>query len=96
MLTEPIWQISVDRILPIWGISRAMILKEFLQAEKLTLVAFAPQAGISVQTLHRYVQGHRFPTAENLLRIRLATDGRVTADDFVDQHTGGALPQAAA
>ena len=41
-------------------------------------------------TVHNYVHGERFPTPENLLRIRVATGGLVTADDFVDQHTGAA------
>lgn len=64
-----------------------MELKAYLADEGMTLTAFARQSGLGVQTLHRYVNGDRFPKAEALLAIRVATGGKVTADDFVDQHT---------
>ena len=74
-----------------------MQISDYLKSVNETPAAFARRSGIgSRQTLHAYIQGRRFPTAENLLRIRIATDGKVKADDFVDQHTGGVLPQAAA
>lgn len=67
-----------------------MQLPAYLADRGETLSGFARRSGIgSRQTVHAYVNGRRFPTPENLLRIRVATGGAVTADDFVDQHTGG-------
>ena len=40
------------------------------------------------QTIHNYRHGVRFPTPENLRRIREVTKGAVMPDDFVDQHAG--------
>lgn len=39
------------------------------------------------QTMSRYARGDRFPPPDVLLRIREVTKGKVSADDFVDQHT---------
>ena len=48
---------------------------------------FARQSGIGHrQVVHKYLRGLQFPSPENLLRIRQATGGAVTADDFVDEH----------
>jgi len=70
-----------------------MKLDAYLRQAGLTSAQFAQIAGIgSKQTVHKYRHGLRFPSAENLKRIREATDGQVTADDFVDQHTS---PRAA-
>lgn len=60
---------------------------EWLKGRKLTSSEFARLAGLpGKQLVHKYRHGERFPTAENLRRIRVATEGEVTADDFVDQH----------
>ncbi|WP_204737454.1 hypothetical protein [Gluconacetobacter azotocaptans] len=49
--------------------------------------AFARRSGINLrQIVNRYRKGICFPTPTNLRRIREATNGQVTADDFVDQH----------
>ena len=73
-----------------------MNLKSYLDREKLSVAEFARTAGFrSRQVVHSYLSGERFPTPENLKRIREATGGAVTADDFVDQHTAPA-PEAAA
>jgi len=71
------------------------MLKAYLEERRLTVAEFARRAGLgSRQVVHSYVAGTRFPTPDNLRRIREATGGLVTADDFVDQHT--ARPEAAA
>lgn len=78
-----------------FGKLTGMQLKAYLAENGLTLTAFARSMGLGVQTLHRYVHGRRFPPADVLLRIRNATGGQVTADDFVDQHTAGTTPASA-
>jgi transcriptional regulator with XRE-family HTH domain len=66
-----------------------MKLDRYLREHGLTLLQFGKLSGIGLkQTVHQYRHGLRFPTPENLRRIREATNGAVTADDFVDQHTG--------
>lgn len=71
-----------------------MKLRDWLQKEELTVAEFARRSGIGLrQVVHRYVHGTQFPTPENLLRIREATGGEVTADDFVDQHVAAQLPK---
>ena len=74
-----------------------MKLDEWITKRGLTSAEFGELAGIgNKQLVHKYRHGERFPTAENLRRIREATDGKVTADDFVDQHTGSSSrPEAA-
>jgi transcriptional regulator with XRE-family HTH domain len=72
----------------------AMNLKRHLSESGESVAAFAGRVGVDVKTLYRYLSGERFPTPENLRRIREATGGAVTADDFVDQHT--AAPERAA
>jgi transcriptional regulator with XRE-family HTH domain len=64
-----------------------MKLDDWLKAEKKTSAEFARLSGIGDrQAVHKYRHGERFPTPENLQRIRRATGGAVTANDFADQH----------
>ncbi len=66
-----------------------MKLDTYLREHGLTSVQFGKMSGIgSKQTVHKYRHGLRFPSPENLRRIREATRGAVTAEDFVDQHAG--------
>ena len=44
---------------------------------------FAERIGVSRQALHRYKVGERTPRPSVLSRIREATNGAVTANDFV-------------
>lgn len=44
---------------------------------------FADRIGVSRQALHRYRQGSRIPRPEVLAKIKKATAGAVTADDFM-------------
>lgn len=70
-----------------------MRLDNYLRERGLSSAQFAEISGIgSKQAVHKYRHGERFPTPENLRRIREATSGAVTADDFVDQHAGESPP----
>ena len=73
-----------------------MHLRAHLSQTGETAARFAARVGVDVKTLYRYLSGERFPTPENLRRIREATGGAVTADDFVDQHTAPRTPTAEA
>lgn len=73
-----------------------MKLDDWLKAEKVTSAEFARLSGIGDrQAVHKYRHGERFPTAENLQRIRKATGGAVTANDFADQHAPEPTPAPA-
>ena len=66
-----------------------MKLSEWLCNQIMSDAEFARISGIGQRALvHKYRHGRLFPGPENLRRIRQATNGEVTADDFVDQHTG--------
>lgn len=47
--------------------------------------SFAATIGVSRQALFRYRTGERTPRGEVMARIRAATDGMVTADDFMPE-----------
>jgi transcriptional regulator with XRE-family HTH domain len=66
-------------------------LNDWLAEHKMSDAEFARVSGIGLRALvGKYRHGRQFPAPENLLRIREATKGAVTADDFVDQHTAPA------
>lgn len=66
---------------------------DWLNAEKMSSAEFARLSGIGErQAVHKYRHGERFPTPENLQRIRKATGGAVTANDFADQHAPSTPP----
>jgi transcriptional regulator with XRE-family HTH domain len=72
-----------------------MKLDNYLREHGLTSAQFAEKAGLmGKQSVHHYRHGLRFPTPENLRRIREATNGAVTAEDFVNQHAGESPPFA--
>lgn len=68
-----------------------MTLEAWRRERGLTFEQLADLLGLTGKgrgrTAQRYAKGERFPDPPTLLRIRVATDGLVTADDFVDQHT---------
>ncbi len=64
-----------------------MQLNEYLASRGLTVPKFGQRVGVhNRQTMYQYAKGIRFPPPDVLARIRNATDGVVTADDFVQQH----------
>jgi hypothetical protein len=71
-----------------------MQLRAHLSETKEPIASFAARVQVDVKTMYRYLAGQRFPAPDVLRRIREATGGAVTADDFVDQHTDPAAPPA--
>jgi len=75
----------------------AMKLNDWLLGADMTDAEFARVSGINHRALiGKYRRGLQFPSPDNLLRIREATGGKVTADDFVDQHAASAPAKDAA
>lgn len=67
-----------------------MKLDDWLTKEGINSAQFARASGLGDrQLVHKYRHGERFPSPENLRRIKDATHGQVTAEDFVDQHVAG-------
>ena len=59
-----------------------MTLSHYIEHQKITASAFADLIGVSRQAVHRYLNG-RFPETDVLVKILAATNGAVTADDFL-------------
>ena len=60
-----------------------MKLAQYLETKKITDGEFAEKIGVSLQAVHRYKNGQRFPRPEHLSKIQEVTGGRVTANDFI-------------
>jgi hypothetical protein len=58
-------------------------LKYFLADREMSQAEFAKRIGSTQASVSRYVAGARMPRREHLARIRKATGGTVTADDFL-------------
>jgi predicted transcriptional regulator len=69
---------------------RSMTLAEYLKVAKLTRAAFAAQIGATQVAVSRYITGRRIPHPNVMVRIKQATGGAVTADDFHDQRGAAA------
>jgi transcriptional regulator with XRE-family HTH domain len=64
-----------------------MTLKDWLAKNEMSDAEFARISGIGQRALvQKYRHGRQFPGPENLRRIKEATNGRVTANDFFDQN----------
>jgi transcriptional regulator with XRE-family HTH domain len=61
----------------------AMKISDWLAKADIADSEFADRIGVSRQALSRYKAGARTPRPNVLARIREATNGRVTANDFV-------------
>jgi len=64
-----------------------MHLRAYLTARKISVTTFAESVGVARGTLHQYLRGEQFPRPQTLVRIREATGGAVTANDFVPGDT---------
>jgi len=72
-----------------------MQLLDYIRSTGKTVAAWGREAGIPSRVrMHRLVHGHRFPTPIEINLIRAASNGAVTADDFVNQHTASASEAA--
>ena len=60
-----------------------MTLKEYLASAKLDQKTFAARIGATQQAVSLWVSGHATPRPSVMARIMKATDGLVTANDFM-------------
>jgi transcriptional regulator with XRE-family HTH domain len=60
-----------------------MQLSAYLADKGISDADFAQAIGVTRQAVHRYKTGGRLPEWPVLAKIREATDGAVTADDFL-------------
>lgn len=60
-----------------------MTLDRFLSLSNTLPSQFAARIGVSASTITRIVRGERRPNLETLQKIVRATEGAVTADDFM-------------
>ncbi|TSD89093.1 helix-turn-helix transcriptional regulator [Mycobacterium sp. KBS0706] len=58
------------------------ILRDYLQVRGISPAEFARQIGRDRKTVHRWVSGERIPRPPEMAKIRDATGGEVTANDF--------------
>lgn len=65
-----------------------MILSDWIKETGRTVDGFAAELGKTRQTVHRYLNGSRFPKREVIRKIETLTRGRVAASDWFA--TGGA------
>jgi transcriptional regulator with XRE-family HTH domain len=74
-----------------------MKLADYLKIEDLQPSAFAVRLGTPASTVTRLLKGERSPGLDLLAKIRTATDGKVTPDDFMpDQVIAEPRSEAAA
>lgn len=73
-----------------------MQLSEYLSQNNETARAFGSKIGVKgPATIYRYMQGIRFPSARILKKIEEATNGEVTANDFLSASCVGTPAQEA-
>lgn len=66
------------------GKSWSMKLTDYLAREKMTATAFAARINVPVSTVTRLLANERSPRLDLLVKIRTATSGEVTPNDFAD------------
>lgn len=74
----------LTRTLPIGHIA-AMTLEQWIDENKVRMDVFAKQIGVHLVTAYKLRRGLTMPSVHTLAAIERATDGRVTARDFVPQ-----------
>lgn len=60
-----------------------MRLQQFLDQNNIGRAEFAKAIGVSEVAITRYVGGKRMPRPEILVKIKVATNGAVTPNDFL-------------
>jgi transcriptional regulator with XRE-family HTH domain len=61
-----------------------MKLSDWFKLTKRPKAAFAEDIGVTPQMISAYCNGAIWPTKERMRRIAAATDGAVTANDFME------------
>lgn len=73
-----------------------MKLAAYLKHTDQTYRQFAAKLGCDAGQVNRWANGRRSPTLEMCARIRAATDGLVSADDFLPDEAAPSVPGQAA
>lgn len=73
-----------------------MKLSAYLVEKNISDADFAASIDVTRQAVHRYKTGERVPEWPVLARIKLATDGAVLPDDFLDAPAPADQPAEAA
>jgi predicted transcriptional regulator len=60
-----------------------MQLGQYLDEHGIDVAAFAAAIRVDLSTVYRYLSGDRLPRADVLRRIKRATGGKVTPNDFL-------------
>jgi transcriptional regulator with XRE-family HTH domain len=60
-----------------------MKLEQYLHEKEIKPVAFAASIDVAPSTITRILRGERTPRLDLIAKIRAATGGQVTADDFM-------------
>lgn len=61
-----------------------MRLDLYLEKHDIPVEKFADKIGVHRTSIYRFMKGLAFPRPATIRRIREATGGRVTSEDFVD------------
>lgn len=62
-----------------------MKLATYLANHSIPIATFAQRINVTAFSVHRYVSGARVPRPKVMARIKEATGGAVSADDFFEQ-----------
>jgi predicted transcriptional regulator len=73
-----------------WQQGLTMTLQEYLKAKELTPSAFAALIKSPPSTVTRLLKGQRSPRIDLMVKIKVATGGKVTPEDFVSEAAGRA------
>jgi len=60
-----------------------MQLAQYLEQRGISVAAFADRLGVDVSTVYRWCSGDRVPSVDAFRRIKSATGGAVTPNDFI-------------
>jgi transcriptional regulator with XRE-family HTH domain len=70
------------------------LLHEWLSEENLTREQAAKRAGVSRQNFHKWLNGNRTPSVNNILALEKATNGKITLHTFQKARPARKTPQA--
>jgi DNA-binding transcriptional regulator YdaS (Cro superfamily) len=60
-----------------------MQLKDYLRLEEETAESFGYRVGVSIYAVRKWVRSERIPRPATIMRIKRATKGAVTAEDWM-------------
>ena len=65
---------------------RAMQLKRYLSKSGEDPGVFSEKVGVTIYAMRKWLRGERIPRPETIMKIKKATDGLVTAEDWIANH----------